>query len=481
MRTLGKLRHERHVAPTRPVPSARERLEIRKSEWAVWRRRLLLPVRFLVPLLVLWFVAKVLFAWGRTAEAVVRGRPITVTAPARVRVTRVCCEPGDMVREGQPLAYLEPVEDAQRAVLESRLERSRVRLELVRGGASVDEIDINRRQDLLDDARLHLERARIEQRRTRLEAQSLERSREQLAFTLQQGGTRQQGTLAVLGEQIAAANAKVIQAVAKTQDLQAQLQSRGELAEQGIVAGLTMDALRAENEAAAQEVRARRSEVAALEQARAAASMEHELETDRAAAAIAELDAAVAAAWTATETAQQEMESWQASADRRSALMPRIGQTPEALAALEVEFVMAEVAEREAELRAHDRKLGRVIVTALANGIVDSVPVRLNSVLEPGQPVVTYFDPRDQWVEVFAPPDMAMVEPGTEVTLVPETNGPEIAGVVASVGQIWTNAPTSLEGGVVDPTRRYLSMRVLTFGARLQANQRLRAVFPLVR
>jgi hypothetical protein len=86
--------------------------------------------------------------------------------------------------------------------------------------SSVEEIDINRRQDLLDDARLHLERARIEQRRARLEAQSLERSREQLAFTLQQGGTRQQGTLAVLGEQIAAANAKVTQALAKAQDLQ---------------------------------------------------------------------------------------------------------------------------------------------------------------------------------------------------------------------------------------------------------------------
>jgi multidrug resistance efflux pump len=240
-----------------------------------------------------------------------------------------------------------------------------------------------------------------------------------------------------------------------------------------------MDALRAEAEAAAQEVRARRSEVAALEQARAAASTEHELETDRAAAALAELDAAIAAAWTATEKAQQEMESWQASADRRSALMPRTGQTPEALAALEVEFVMAEVAEREAELRDHDRRCGRVIVTALANGVVDSVPVREGSVLEPDQPVVTYFDPRDQWVEVFAPPEMAMVEPGTEVTLVPETSGPEIAGVVASVGQIWATSPTTLEGGVVDPTRRYLSMRVLTFGARLQANQRLRAVFPL--
>jgi multidrug resistance efflux pump len=479
MRTLGKLRHERHVAPSRPVPAAQERLKVRTSEWAVWKKRVLLPLRILVPLLVLWFVAKVLFAWGRTAEAIVRGRPITVTAPARVRVTRVCCATGETVRVGQPLAYLEPVEDSQRAVLESRLERSRVRLELVRGGASVDEIDINRRQDLLDDARLHLERARIDQRRARLEAQSLERSREQLAFTLQQGGTRQQGTLAVLGEQIAAANAKVTQALAKAQDLQAQLKSREELAEQGIVAGLTMDALRAENEAAAQEVRARRSDVAALEQARRAASTEHELETDRAAAALAELDAAVAAAWTATETAQREMESWQASADRRSALMPRTEQTPEALAALQVELVMADVAEREAELRDHDRKVGRVIVTSLANGIVDSVPVRNGSVLDAGQPVVTYFDPRDQWVEVFAPPNMAAVEPGTEVTLVPETSGPEIAGVVASVGQIWTTAPTTLEGGVVDPTRRYLSMRVLTFGAHLQTNQRMRAVFPL--
>src|SRR5262245_48613449 len=276
MRTLGKLRHERHVAPTRPVSAAQERLTIRKSEWAVWRKRVLLPLRILVPLLVLWFVAKILFAWGRTAEAVVRGRPITVTAPAHVRVTRVCCQPGDMVRRGQPLAYLEPVEDSQRAVLESRLERSRVRLELVRGGASVDEIDINRRQDLLDDARLHLERARIEQRRARLEAQSLERSREQLAFTLQQGGTRQQGTLDVLGEQIAAANAKVTQAVAKAQEVQGQLQSRTELEEQGIVAGLTMDTLRAEAEAAAQEVRARRSELAALEKARRAASAERE-------------------------------------------------------------------------------------------------------------------------------------------------------------------------------------------------------------
>ena len=42
MRTLGKLRHERHVAPTRPVPAAQERLKVRTSEWAVWRKRALL-------------------------------------------------------------------------------------------------------------------------------------------------------------------------------------------------------------------------------------------------------------------------------------------------------------------------------------------------------------------------------------------------------------------------------------------------------
>ncbi|HEX6810794.1 MAG TPA: HlyD family efflux transporter periplasmic adaptor subunit [Planctomycetota bacterium] len=481
MRTLGKLRHERQVTPSRAATAAQELLKVRASEWAVWRKRGTLLLRFLVPVLLLWVVAKVGLAWGRTAEAVVRGRPITAVAPARVRVTRLCCAPGDTVQQGQPLAYLEPVEDDQRGVLESRLQRSRVRLELVRAGASIDEIDTDRRQDMLDEAMLHLQRARIEQRQTRLEAQALERSRERLAFTLQQGGTRQQGTLDVLGEQISAANAKVAKAVAAAQELQAQLASRGELSEQGIVAGLDMEALKAEAEAAAQEVLASRAEVAALEKARRAASTEHEIEADRAAAALAELDAAVAAAWTATEIAQQEAASWQASADRRSAAMPRTEKTPQALAALEVDLVLAEVAEREAELRAHDRRTGRVIVTALAHGVVDSVPVRVGSVLEQDQPVVTYFDPRDQWIEVFAPADMASVRPGTQVTLVPETSGPEIVGVVASVGQIWTLAPTSLDAGVTDPTRRYLSMRVLAFGARLQANQRLRAVFPLGR
>jgi multidrug resistance efflux pump len=480
MRTLGKLRHEQHAAPGRAAARAREQLKLKASEWSVWRRRLLLAGKLGALVAVLWLGVRFVFAVGRTAEGVVRGRPVVVTAPARVRVTELSCVDGQRVARGEVLARLEPVDDPQRVVLERRLLHARLRFELVQAGAGLDDFDIHRRQELLADARRELLGTRIELRRAQNEERGLLRTRDQLDAALRQDGVRKQSTLAVLQGQLAEAKARETQAVATAGELATQLSVRGDLARQGIVAARDLDTLATDSENAHQEVLARRASILALQDALAAASLDQQLEEGRAAAALAGVDNALAGARAAAELAEQQVAAWQETIDRRSRSMPESVRSPQELGALELAMVRAEVDERQAELVAHDRAVGRTTVVAETAGIVDRVHVQLGAVLEPGDAIVTTFDPTELWVEVYAPAGLARVPTGTEVTIVPESGGDSVTGVVGTRSSIWIEAPKSFSAGLADPSVRFLPMRIEADTAGLQPNLKVRAVFPLV-
>ena len=133
----------------------------------------------------------------------------------------------------------------------------------------------------------------------------------------------------------------------------------------------------------------------------------------------------------------------------------------------------------EAELTAHDRRVGRVTIRAEYGGAIDRVHAVEQGVLESGEPLLTYFDPHDSWVEAFVPPALGRIEVGDPVYLVPDDGGPEVAGRVVSVGRILVAAPPMLAAGLTAPTDRYMSVRISTPGINLSPNLRLRAVFPL--
>ncbi|MCU0862260.1 MAG: HlyD family efflux transporter periplasmic adaptor subunit [Planctomycetes bacterium] len=480
MRTLGKLRHEQHAAPGRAAARAREQLKLKASEWSVWRRRIALTMKLGALVAVLWLGARFVFAVGRTAEGVVRGRPVVATAPARVRVAELSCVDGQRVARGQVLARLEPVDDPQRIVLERRLAHARLRFELVQAGAGIDDFDIHRRQELLADARREVIRARIELRRAQIEERGLLRTREQLEAALRQDGVRKQSTLAVLQAQIAEAQARETQAVASAAELATQLSVRGDLAREGIVAPRDLDTLTTDSENAHQEVLARRASILALQDAMAAASLDQQLEGGRAAAALAGVDNALAGARAAAELAEQQVDAWQESVERRGKSMPPGTRSPQELGALELAIVKSEVDEREAELQAHDRAVGRMVIEAPTAGLVDRVHALAGAVLELGDPIVTTYDPAELWVEVYAPAALARVPAGTEVTIVPESGGDSVTGVVGTRSSIWIEAPKSFSAGLADPSVRFLPMRIDADTAGLQPNLKVRAVFPLV-
>ncbi len=478
MRTLGKLRHEHLAASARASVQAQEQRKVQAQERSVWRRRASWLARLVGIAAIGWFVGALFFAVGRTAEGVVRVESVTVTAPAPVRVARLLCRDGQTVERGQVLALLEPVHDPERDVLTSRLQRSKVRLALVQGGATLDEVDIGRRTESLVAAQLELQRAGNDARRAELEVAGLTRSREALAAALHQDKTRKQGTVAVLQEQLREARARVEQATATLHEKRERAAERQRLAEAGITSGRDLAAALADEQAAAQEVAARQAAVLALEQAKGAASIDRDLEGERATAALAELDAAIATARATAEFASKESAAWRGTAARRDALLPRSSVPTTDLLALEVALLSAEVAEREAELGAHDHRVGRATIRAEHAGVVDRVHASEGAVLDAGQPLLTYFDPRAAWVELYVAPDQERLALGGEVSLVPEGGGKAVAGTVAAIGRILVQAPVSLAAGIAAPTHRFLPVRITT-ATPLLPNQRVRAVFPL--
>ncbi|MBL8753111.1 MAG: HlyD family efflux transporter periplasmic adaptor subunit, partial [Planctomycetes bacterium] len=250
------------------------------------------------------------------------------------------------------------------------------------------------------------------------------------------------------------------------------------LAEQGIVAGRDLATARAVAAAAEQEVAARTSAVAALERARSTAVNTSDLEDERATAALAQIDTAIAQARATAEQARQQAAAWRGTAARRDALLPRQDVPATELVALEHALLAAEVAEREAELRAHDERVGRTTLRADHAGVVDRVHTIAGAVLEPGQPLLTYFDPDLAWVEVFVAAGVALPSVGSDVALVPEGGGEAVPGRVTAIGRILVPPPPALAGAVTAPLAPHVPVRVTTVG-RLAPNQRVRAVFPL--
>jgi multidrug resistance efflux pump len=478
MRTLGKLRHEHQSAAAKAAAPTLERGKVRAQERSVWRRRAVALLRLVAVVALGWFVGAVCFAVGRTAEGVVVVPSSTITAPARVRVVRLFCRDGDRVERGQPLAELEPVVDTERDVLVSRLQRSRIRFALVQGGAALEEVDLGGRTDAVVQAQLVVQQALDAERRAELEATGLTRSREALAVALHQDKAGKQGTLAVLAEQLREAHARVVQAQATLHERQRHAAERQALAEQGIVAGRELDSTRAAVEDAAQEVAAREAAVQALERARTTAANTSALEDERASAALAQIDTAIARARATAEQARREAAAWRGTVARRDALLPRRDVPPTELVALEHSLLAAEVAEREAELRAHDARVGRTTIRAEHAGIVDRVHTIEGSVLEPSQSLLVCFDPDTAWVEAFVPASQTPPVVGTDVALVPEGAGAELPGRITAVGRILVPPPPTLAASVTAALERFVPVRVQATG-RLLANQRVRVVFPL--
>jgi multidrug resistance efflux pump len=478
MRTLGKLNHIRYAAPKAGNQHPQERQRVRAAEKALWRRRLgfIIPVLPIIP--VVWLLATICFAWGRTAEGMVQGRTMTVTAPADVRVARLFCSAGESVRRGQPLAQLEPISDAQRTVLEKRLAKSRVRLKLVEAGANLDDINTTGRQDLLIEAQLQLQLASSEVRRTRLDADGLISSRQRLAAALRQDSAKKQGALAVLTEQLNEAQARETQSLTQAQELTERLAAYQKLQSQGIMSGREVDALRAQASAARQDALARRSAIEALMQACEAAGQDRTLEAERSSAALSELDAAVATSRASMDLARKQERSWQDTVARRRDSLPAKQSSPKELLELELSLVRSEIAEREAILAAHDEKVGRRTLVATTDGVIDRVFVCEGSVVAPDTTLMTYFDPKDLWVEIYIPTKLADVQLGDEVQLLPETGGEMRTGTITSIGKIWISPPSLLTAGSSNSTQRVLPVQVQTKTDGLQPNLRVQAVFP---
>lgn len=463
MRSLQRLQHQRPLAPREVTHVQKsEGSTIAKRQAGVRRKR---AVRVFTMALVIAagvLVIHRLLTSRVVVQGLVKTDLVVVRAPARVRVEQLFVTAGQGCETGEVLMQLRAVDaDADRKVLELDVARAANKLQIVAAGGDIGSSDLNRRKEMLSDARVQLQIAEAAARQASAEWQALVRQRARTEIELKQARLQ--------------ADQEVVRMTARAQELEAAAESVGatrvlkELeAEQG--EDLHADGLVSERERISSEVGSRIAQQqwqgasVALEAAKSelehAATMDG-LEDERSLAVLSELDARVAAAQRALELELARRELWADVARERGALLPEDPTSPKQLRDLELRLLQIELESAQASLDAFDARVGNTVIKATLTGVVDSVLVREGSIVEEGEVLLRYLDPRGVHVEGYAEPggDNYLAF-GAECTIIPEARARSIKGSVSAISSSWDPCPLPLLSDGMPETNPRLSFRV---------------------
>ena len=447
MRSLQRLRHQRPLAPREVTHVQKtEGSAIAKRQAGLRRKRALRLLLGSGVLAIAVLVLHNLLSSRSVVRGVVRTDMEVIRAPARVRVEKVLVVPGQGCEPGDLLLQLSALDvSVERKVLELEVERSAKRVLIAAAGGVLGTTDLNRRQEMLSDARVQLRVAEAAARQASAEWQALVRQRARTEIELAQEKIRSDQSVATLE--------------ARTEELQAQADSFGAervLAELGAEQGaeLHSEGIVSEYERIAAEVGSRIAQKewqgasVSLEAAQAelanAASL-NALEGDRGEAVLLELDARIAAAQRALELELARRTLWEEVAQERGALLPENPSDAGTLRDLELAMLRIESETAQAKLAAFDARVGNALIHATLRGVVDAVLVREGSIVEAGEVLLRTFDPGGLHVEGYLEPGSeAFLHPGAECTIVPDGGNWSLRGEVSTVASTWEPCPLAL-------------------------------------